>query len=63
MKFLVSAKPFLGQMMLLSFQQLPFVLEQGMNVAHHMWFGCWWRHHVNQNHFKLLHEGVKVLVV
>ncbi len=54
MKFLVSAKPFLGQMMLLSFQHLPFVMEQGMNVAHHMWFGCWWHHQENQNHFKLL---------
>jgi hypothetical protein len=42
---------------------ITFVMEQGMNVAHHMWFGCWRCHHVNQNHFKLLHGGVKVLVV
>ena len=34
-----------------------------MNAAHHVWFGCWWRHQANQNHFKLLHGGVKVLDV
>jgi hypothetical protein len=27
---------------------ITFLMEQGMNVAHQMWFGCWWHHQMNQ---------------